>query len=337
MIDSDLGRILGGKSAESRAVIAADLGRKLDSRLTSLERDIAEEIARRLAEDSARVVREALAKSVRLCPYLPKEIAFTIAYDVEEVAVPFLEVTEIFSAEELCQIARRVAQACKRAIARRRNLPASVGSVLSDCGDQSVGQTLVENDTAVLNTETLIQLVRNFDGETNLFEAMAQRDELPLPIAKLLVTRVSEKLRAHLVNTYDIPPEIVTPLIDEAGLRSILRLAERAKPLELMGLVREMNQKGKLVPATLVWAIRADGLPFFEAACALLAGWPLSQARSMIREGTAEDLRQLFAKAKIPATLWGELNFEIARLVQRGNAGGFAPSPTDKKPHSPAM
>ncbi len=329
-VAADIDRILHHKAPQRRAAIAATLGEQLNADLPALEREIAEEVTRRLAKDATQLVRQALALSVRNSPFLPKDIGLSIAYDVSDVAAPFLETTEIFSTEELCDIARRVAQASKGAIARRDNLQAAVACVLSECGDSSVALTLAQNQSAELRTDTLINLVRNFDGETTLFEAMAARGHLPLPIAQVLLARVGDAARQALTERYDFPEDINTPLVEETRLRSILTLSESAGALDLMALLRDLREEGKLLPATLVWALRANGIRFFEAACALQAGRSLSETSLIVREGRTREFGQLLAKAKIPQAMWGDIRFQVDRIL-KGSQNGLAPRRVKKK------
>ncbi len=327
-IMSEVEQILAGKDAKRRSEIAGHLGDKLDSRLTELEREIAEEIARTLAEDAVLTVRKALAESVRQSRFLPKDVGLKLAYDVEDVAVPFLEATEIFSEEELCDIARRVAQRCKRAIAGRPDLPPTVGWVLSECGDIHVAGELVRNQTAELRTETLINLIRNFDGETTLFEAMAARDVLPPQIVQILLTRVSEAAAAKLRDHYKLSSDYANPLIEEAGLKSMLIAAERANPLDLMALVRDLKDKGKLTPSALLWSLRGGCLKFFSAAMALLAGLSLSETRAVVAAANPEAIQQLCAQAKIPPSLWKEICETLVQSAQANKGPGAAAAGT---------
>ena len=107
--------LLAGKDRESRQQIASTLGPRLEEGLSGLDSRVAEELARQLAADAIERVRVALSKSLRHNRFLPRDIAYRLAHDIESVSSPFLEMTEVFSDEELCHIARE-------------GLPASQGS-----------------------------------------------------------------------------------------------------------------------------------------------------------------------------------------------------------------
>ena len=105
---SDVEMLAREMSPASRATVAGKIGPLLDDDLSASEREIAEAVARRLAQDVVVLVRHALAMSVRNSRLLPKDIAYRLAFDVEEVAGPFLEVTDVFGEQELARIAKAV-------------------------------------------------------------------------------------------------------------------------------------------------------------------------------------------------------------------------------------
>src|SRR5216683_1529178 len=75
--------------ADVTAAVAADFAA---GRLTANETRIAEQILERLARDVEARVRQALADHVKECPFLPPDIAVTLARDIEDsVALPMIE------------------------------------------------------------------------------------------------------------------------------------------------------------------------------------------------------------------------------------------------------
>ena len=65
------------------------------------EREIAEQIFRLLVKDTALAVREALAARIKNNPEIPRDIVLHMAADVEQVAVPVLEASAVFSDADL--------------------------------------------------------------------------------------------------------------------------------------------------------------------------------------------------------------------------------------------
>ena len=280
-----------------------------------MERRVAEDVARRLADDTVLMVRKALAHSVRHSRFLPKDIGLKLAHDVDDVAVPFLETTQIFSDEELCAIAREVGLRCKCAIAGREDLPSAIALALSEFGCLEVAKTLVANPTAQLRADALLTLINNFAGETELFEAMAQRIAMPPQIAHLLISRVGDAAATKLKKDYKLSCDFANPIIEESKLSSFLEVAEGASPLDLMVLVRSLRDEDQLTPAALVSALHAGSLPFFEAALALLAGISLSNAQKTLATMDEMQIHELCNKAMIPPSMWGEIAIRAIDLI----------------------
>lgn len=319
---SEVDEILDHKDPERRAEIARQLGKKLDIKLTDLERKIAENVARKLVGDTVLMVRKALANSVRHSCFLPKDIGLKLAYDVDDVAAPFLEVTQIFSEDELCVIAREVGLRCKCAIAGREDLPSAIALALSESGCLEVAKTLVANATSQLRADALLTLIDNFDGETELFEAMTQRISMPPQVAHLLISRVGEATATKLKKAYNLSSDFANPVIEESKLSSLIEFAESASPLDLMVLVRKLRDGDKLTPATLISALRAGSLSFFEAAIALLAGISLNDAQKTLGTLDATQIHELCNKAMIPPSMWAEMATTAIDLI--GISGGRA-------------
>ena len=104
--------LLSDKDAEQRASLARGLAARLDSPDVSVsDRRAAQELALQLAEDAVQMVRQELSTAVRHCRFLSRDVAMKIALDVNEVACPFLEVTEVFTEEEWCEIIGTVSDA----------------------------------------------------------------------------------------------------------------------------------------------------------------------------------------------------------------------------------
>ena len=261
------------------------------------------------------MVRKALAHSVRHSRFLPKDIGLKLAHDVDDVAVPFLEVTQIFTDDEFCEIAREVGLRCKCAIAGREDLPSAIALTLAEYGCIEVAKTLVANPTAQLRADALLTLINNFEGETELFEAMAERISMPPQIAHLLISRVGDAAATKLKKEYNLSSDFANPIVEESKLSSLLEIAESASALDLMILVRSLRDEDQLTPAALVTALHAGNLPFFEAALALLAGISLSDAQKTLATMDEKQIHALCNSAMIPPSMWGEIAISAIDLI----------------------
>lgn len=301
---------------EKRAEVAKKLGSKLEVGLSKLEWELTWAVARQLAEDAVAMVRESLAHSVRNCQFLPKDIGYTLAYDLESVAVPFLEATEIFSEDELCEIARAVSDSVRIAIAGREDLTSKVSGVLAEVGNADVAHKLIENQPAEIDEQGYTSLSERFSKDETLFERMAMRTDLPPAIATDLIKRVSDTARAHLEQRYSMAPDFVNVLAQDAQSNALLKIADFATAAEAVGYAKELYAKGELTHTFCLMAIRNGNLTFFEAAMAVRTGISVENVELILRDGGVEATGKLCTKAKIPSFLHREIAETVDREVQ---------------------
>jgi uncharacterized protein (DUF2336 family) len=321
-IGKEVEAMLAGKTAQARRDIAANVGGKLDPDLSTTERLSAEALARLLAEDAIEAVRQALAISVRESRHLPRDIALKIAHDVDSVSTPFLEVTEVFSEEDLQQLILTVSEGARAAVARRPHLPQSVATSLAEIGGAYVAQDLASNESAELGEAALAALVSRFHDRLWLLEQIAARPYVPLSIVEQLISKVSDAAREKLLARHPVP-DFVEPLVVTAKMSALLRVIRDAPQNELSALAEAMDKRGELTPILILQALKNHDLAFFEAAMAIRANIPLSNARKLVREGGLEGTIRLAKKAKIPMCLHQDMmaGVEFSLEALKGHSG----------------
>lgn len=303
------------KNPAQRKEIAERAAVCLSRRKSEVERLAAEALARRLADDAVLMVREALAQAVRHNPFLPKDVAKRIAHDVESVAAPFLEATEVFSEDELQALALTVREYARAAMARRRRVSAPLADTLADLGGVDTARSLASNAGAELGAATLRALFHRFPEEDTLLEALAGRSELPLDVVESLLSRVSEAAREKLVDTYGLPDH-TEPLVPDSFLRAMLRTIARTPAQEVARYARELHERGELAPVLVLRALQRGHLQFFEAAMAARANIPLENARRLTRAGGPTATAKLSQKAGIPAYLREDYRLAVELAVE---------------------
>lgn len=129
----DVSRLLKDPSADARAALAPKLAGHLESEsLSQGEFAIAHDILNMMARDTAVIVRRALADNLKHTHNLPRDVALTLARDIDDVALPILETSEVFTDEDLVELVREVPETKQMAIARRNSLSAPVTDALID-------------------------------------------------------------------------------------------------------------------------------------------------------------------------------------------------------------
>ncbi len=182
--------LLKSKSTEERERIANSLKNSLDTDGVALDRHVTEELARQLAEDSIERVRLTLTQSLKHSRFLPKDVAYKIALDIESVSVPFLEVTEVFDEEELCRIIEEVSDGARSAIARRADITHKVSEALAGYGGLGVAFQLIANIEASISEDAYKSMMVRHQKAGALFEEIARRPHLQNEVVAILINHV---------------------------------------------------------------------------------------------------------------------------------------------------
>ena len=152
----------GDNRAQTAAKIAADFGQ---GSLTESERTMAEEIFRIMVKDAEVRVREALAQNLKENPAVPRDVAMSLAKDVDSVALPVLQFSEVLSDEDLIEIVRSQGAAKQVAVAGRSTVSEALSSALVETENEKVVTTLVANTGAEISEKSLHKVVEDF-GDT---------------------------------------------------------------------------------------------------------------------------------------------------------------------------
>lgn len=140
----DVIRLQADKTPETRIETATKVAAQFSAAmLGDNERRIAETILRGLMKDAEVRVREALAAQLKVSLDLPRDMAVTLAQDVESVSLPILQYCEVLSDEDLIKIVRSGSPDKQVAIAGRRTVSARVAVVLIDTENEAAVARMV--------------------------------------------------------------------------------------------------------------------------------------------------------------------------------------------------
>jgi uncharacterized protein (DUF2336 family) len=301
----DVDRLLSDPSPTSRADLAAKVARQFDGvELTDAERKLAEDIIRVMARDAVTRVRQSLAENLKSSPGLPRDVALTLARDVEEVAIPILSVSQVLTDADLIQIVRSGTDQKHEAIAKRPGVSAAVAEELIETASEGAVAALVANETADLGEGSLNKVIDRFGESERIQEPLVHRATLPMTVAERLVVVVSEKLREHLVANHDLPEQATADLILRSRERATVSLLTgHNDEAELEKLVAHLSRSGRLSPSLVVRALCTGDLAFFEAAMSQLTGVPVVNARLLIHDAGRLGLKSLYERANLPTAL----------------------------------
>jgi len=300
----DVNRLTRDPSAATRAGTAAKLAQQFNtSSFSPAELALAEQIFRVMARDAEVRVREALAANLKHNPLLPHDVAVALAKDVDSVALPVLSVSEVLTADDLVQIVNSQGSPQRLdAIAGRPRVDASVSAAIVDVGSDKVVAKLLSNPGADFAEPTLHKVVDKFGDDENIQGPLVHRNVLPVTVAERLVTRVADHLRAHLLASHKISPDLALDLVLQSRERATVGLAMGVSEAALAALVIQLKDNKRLTGSLVLRAVCMGNTRFFEHAVAAMAGVPVGNARILIHDPGRRGLITTWNKAGLPAS-----------------------------------
>lgn len=305
LTQADVANLVKDPSGESRREAAVKIATTYGAEdLTDEERAIAEDILLAMVRDVEVSVREALAENLKEYAGLSHDLAVTMAQDVDSVALPVIQFSEVLSDEDLLEIVRNEGTAKQNAVAQRATVSEQVADALVDTGKEEVVATLVGNDGAAISEKTFGKVLKDFSDSDQVKSNMVHRRELPVAVAERLVNLVSEKLQEELVSRHSLPADVATDLIMQSRERTTLGLlTPNADIMDIHALVSQLHENERLTPSIILRALCMGDMEFFEVSIAVLSGLPLGAARTLIHDEGSLGLPAIIERAKLPESL----------------------------------
>lgn len=322
---SDVERLVSSPTVDSRVGTMVKLVQDLESgALQAGERDLALEVLHCFAADAEAAVREAVAWQIHNSPLLSLDLAERLARDVARVAFPVLRHTQGLDEAFLLRILAEHDPGKQLAVAGRSGLSGVVSDVLVADGNVAVITCLLRNHSAEIGEASLRRALERFGEIRTVGTAMAARPELPLAIAEALVTCVSRSVRAALVQTYGLSPQLVDRIVGngrEAATMQLLRPL-LADPVQAEMTARWLHANGRLTPSLLFRALCAGDIALAVAGLAERAGIATGNARTLAWDDGALGLRALFRRAAIPLSVLMPFRVALSVVKEMGYDGG---------------
>lgn len=306
LTELDIRRLIKADDEDERASAAHKLCRSMERLpLDDEGRAAAEKILRLLAEDSAEMVRRAMAVTLKSSDLIPRDLARRLAADIETVALPIIACSPAFHDEDLIEIVRAGSAARQVAVAGRPSVSRDVADALAEHGVREAVRALASNDNADLSERALDFAVHRFGLAEDVVSALAYRQVLPLHITEQLIEIASETVREHLVSRHAIAPEIAVRLSQFARERATVDLIDQAAgQTDLAGFVSQLNARKALNASLLLRALARGRMTLFEHGLAELAQTPHQRAWLMVHDGGPLGLKALYDRAGLPPRLF---------------------------------
>jgi len=303
--EADVAKLLSNPSVEIRTETAVKIAEQFEANaLSETERQIAEEIFRLMVKDAEVRVREALAENLKTNPAVPHDIAKSLASDVDSVALPVLQFSDVLNDDDLMQLIKTQAGSKQAAIAGRADVSETIADALVETGDETVVAKLVANDGAHISEKTFSKVVDEMGTSQAVQNGMVNRTQLPLSISERLVSVVSENLKAQLVSKHELSPNIATDLILQSREKATLGLSTGSSDEDLENMVHSMNKNGRLTISIILRSLCVGDVAFFDTAMVELADLPAENARTLLRDGGIRGLQGVYNKTGLSAAFF---------------------------------
>ncbi|HBM90631.1 MAG TPA: hypothetical protein DD400_01955 [Rhodospirillaceae bacterium] len=300
----DVARLLEEPSASVRAEVASKLAHDIDSpQLTEGETVLAHEVVRLMAKDVEVSVRASLAQNLRSAALLPHDVAVQLARDVELVALPILQESDVLTDADLLEIVSGGSAQKHEAIAGRLTVSSVVSDALITGAGEKAVTKLMTNTGAQISENGFSNAIKRFEDSEHVKEAMVKRTALPVTVAERLTTLVSDRLRDYLVSHHELSPSVAADLVLQTRERTVVEMASGSSEQEIEKLVAQMYDNGRLTPSIILRSLCMGDVLFFEAALAIRSNIPLLNARILIHDGGQLGMKTLYEKASMPANM----------------------------------
>lgn len=301
--EEDVARLLNNPDGSTRAVIAEKIASQ-HTTLNESERKLAEDIFRVMVKDAEVRVRSALSRQLKENQMVPHDVAVALARDVDEVALPMLQFSEVLSDDDLIEIIRSQtenqpeSEGKAEAVARRPHVSESLSDALVETHNEHVVAALVSNSGAELSETTFHKVVDEFAGIDAIGKPLAERSDLPVTVIEQLMTKVSENIRTYLIHREDVSPEQADALLVQAREMAVLGLSESDQ--DATKLVDHLFSNGRLTPSIILRSVCTGDMTFFEIAMAKLAKIKVENARTLIHDAGKRGFDAVYEKAGLP-------------------------------------
>ena len=308
--------VLSAATPKARTETATAVAKEFASgTLTRREREIATRILGLMARDIEVRVRQAVAQHVKSCPYLPEELARTLANDIETVALPIIQYASVLGEADLIAIIASGSVDKQIAVAKRKTVSETVSDALVDAGNAKVVGTLLANRGAEITERSYGKALNRFSGDIRIQELVIERPTLPLATTERLIACVSIELRERVLARHGFGGELADELIRQGREGALIRsVAVDCKDDEVEGLINRLKSKGELTPTLVLRALCEGDLNLFEAAMAAMAEMSVDNARTFLHQRGPGGLRMVFRNTGMPQPMFRPIQLAIEQV-----------------------
>ena len=289
------------------------------------EAKIALEVINLLARDAEVQIRKTLSENLKKNQSIPHDLAMRLAQDVAVVAVPMLEFSTLLTQEDLISIVKSSKEvASLSAIAARPDVTKPLSGALIETSHEKVVHTLMDNKKAEVTEEHLREVLQKFSKSGTIIDALVNRGSLPPSIVESMFEVVSEEIKKHLIQQYNLPQSVATEIVNDSHEQTTLNLLSVSDNNRIIqGLVDHLFNSQKLTQSIVLRALCKGDFTFFELGLAKLANTAADKAHNILYNAGYTEFTTLYKKADMPEGALAAVNVIWRFALDEINHGTF--------------
>jgi uncharacterized protein (DUF2336 family) len=246
-----------------------DLIEAQHQQISVTEIDLMMDILGTIISDIEVKIRKKLSLKLADKTDVPTELIILLANDDIEVANPILIQNTLLTEKELVKIVQRKSRQHQLSIAARKMLSSDVSRELVRSDDDNVIVTLLTNQSAKIDNDTIEEIVEKSKTREILQTPLIKRHDLPKHIAARMYSWISISLKNELLDIHSFTKEELESSIEA----SITELQEEDNSLEKQVdaeviLIAKLKKADKLHISFLMKSLRQGNTRLFELAFA---------------------------------------------------------------------
>jgi uncharacterized protein (DUF2336 family) len=290
----DMGRLAqlvsnpGNVQREELYLAVASLYRVQGTYLNDRERELMNDILRRLARDVEMAIRISLAERLADDAMAPHDLILLLADDTIEVARPLILRSPLISDEDALDLIARADIGHQEALASRPYIGEPVSDALARSEAETVLVALVRNVTARIASVTYETLVDKSRRLASLQSPLVHRRDLPPTLAEKMCDWCSDALRTYIKGNFKMGIEEIGSALSDAELamRSPLSLAKSPPADGSRKLIDKLAAAGQLKAGFLLRVLHQGQGDLFDLAFARMIELPdETMRRALYEEG----------------------------------------------------
>lgn len=336
----DIQRLLKDPSADGKIAVLSKITTMYNEQDESLSLDkkesaIVEDIFRVLMKTAETKVRAALSESVKSSDSLPKDIALSIARDIDEVALPVLQCSQVLDESDLKEIIQNsMSSAQLEAIAKRDEISESLSFELVK-KDAKIADTLLNNTGAQVGAQAYEHLMTGDTLSDTMIRSMVEKGAIPVSVLEKMLASANTAIRKELDQKYHVvleDKELKKEMENKLRAATKRMVGARANEAQRKQLLRELADSGRIGVFT---GLTTGNYALFETDMARMARISLNNVRVLLNDPGNNGLRALYKAAKLPNSLFEATAVMVQTLQMleaeyleknKGMRGSFSPS-----------